>query len=236
MTGRVEVAGPWPVHWCRGTVEELHAGSSAQVATTDPLRRQVRILEPTDAAVVLGSAEPATHVHPAQAAARGLQVVRRRSGGGAVLLTPLDVVWVDVVVPAGDRLWLADIGRAAWWLGEVWACALGDLGIAHATVHRGRFERRRWSERVCFAGLGPGEVTVQGRKLVGLSQRRTRSGILLQCAALLTWRPEVLLDVLDLSDSQRRDAARDLADAGAGVGSEGGQELLGRFLGRLRTR
>jgi lipoate-protein ligase A len=37
-----------------------------------------------------------------------------------------------------------------------------------------------WSELVCFAGLGPGELSLDGRKLVGLSQRRTRNGIRIQ--------------------------------------------------------
>ena len=37
-----------------------------------------------------------------------------------------------------------------------------------------------WSDLVCFAGLGPGEVLLDGRKLVGLSQRRTRNGVRIQ--------------------------------------------------------
>ena len=37
-----------------------------------------------------------------------------------------------------------------------------------------------WSALVCFAGLGPGEVTLDGQKLVGLSQRRTRDGVRIQ--------------------------------------------------------
>ena len=43
---------------------------------------------------------------------------------------------------------------------------------------------------MCFAGIGPGEVTVDGRKVVGLAQRRTRAGALFQCAALLRWDPK----------------------------------------------
>ena len=38
-----------------------------------------------------------------------------------------------------------------------------------------------WSELVCFAGVGPGEVLLGAGKLVGLSQRRTRHGIRVQC-------------------------------------------------------
>ena len=36
-------------------------------------------------------------------AGAGVEVVRRRSGGGAVLVEPGSVVWVDVLVAATDR-------------------------------------------------------------------------------------------------------------------------------------
>ena len=35
-----------------------------------------------------------------------------------------------------------------------------------------------WSKVLCYAGLGAGEVTVAGRKVVGMSQRRERLGCL----------------------------------------------------------
>ena len=52
---------------------------------------------------------------------------------------------------------------------------------ATLTVHDGPMAGGRWAELVCFAGLGPGEVLVAGRKLVGISQRRTRHGSRFQC-------------------------------------------------------
>ena len=67
----------------------------------------------------------------------GIEVVRRRSGGGAVLLVPGEVLWVDVVVPRDDALWDDDVGRATHWLGELWVRALTRCGVAGATVHTG---------------------------------------------------------------------------------------------------
>ena len=87
-----------------------------------------------------------------------MELVRRRSGGGAVLLVPGEVVWVDVIVPAGDPLWDDDVGRATHWLGATWARALAACGLPDATVHRGPMVRTPWSSLVCFSGLGPGEV------------------------------------------------------------------------------
>jgi lipoate-protein ligase A len=147
--------------------------------------RSVRVLEALRPAVVLGSAEPLDHLDPDAVAASGLEVVRRRSGGSAVVVGPGRSLWVDVAIPRGDPLWHDDIGRASWWVGELWAAALEVVGVGPAVVWRGGLVRAEWSDRACFAGLGPGEVTVEGRKVVGVSQRRTRAGALFQCAGLV---------------------------------------------------
>lgn len=172
--------------------------------------RSVTWCEVTRPAVVLGSTQADDAVIPGAA---GLDVARRRSGGGAVLVEPGRVAWADVVVPAGDALWAADVGRATWWLGEVWVAALAALGVPQGVVHRGGLERSAWSGEICFAGLGPGEVTTGGRKAVGISQRRTRQGALFQCALPLAWDPAPLLAALALTAPDRAAAARSLADA-----------------------
>jgi lipoate-protein ligase A len=161
-------------------------------------------------ALVLGSTQAETVVN--RRAAAGVEIVRRHSGGGAVLLTPGSVLWADVLVAAGDPLWTDDVGRAFWWLGEVWVEALASAGVEGARWHDGPLERTPLSDLVCFAGLGPGEVvTGDGRKVVGMSQRRTRSGALFQCAALLAWDAAATAALLGLD-------ATELADAATGVG------------------
>ena len=172
-----------------------------------PGGRTVWVLEPTSTAVVLGSTQPDAAVVP------GTPAVRRRSGGGAVLMEPGGLVWVDVLVPADDPLWEVDVGRAFAWLGRAWAAAVG----AGARAHDGPLVTTPWSTLVCFAGLGPGEVTVDGAKAVGISQRRTRAGALFQCAALLEWRPDRLLDRLALTEEERRRGAEELAGVARGL-------------------
>ncbi len=175
----------------RWAVEHRAESAAAFHARTldDAGRRAVWVCQPSSPALVLGSTQPDAVVDTAACAAAGVDVVRRRSGGGAVLVEPGALLWVDVIVPAGDALWDADVGRSFLWLGDVWAGALAELGIA-ATVHRGALRRSRWSDLVCFAGLGPGEVTrADGAKVVGISQRRTRACARFQCAALARWAP-----------------------------------------------
>jgi lipoate-protein ligase A len=198
----------WAVSRETGAAADFHA---REVPT--PAERAVWCLEPDRPALVLGSTQRDATVDREACARAGVEVVRRRSGGGAVLLVPGDVLWVDVVVPAGDPLWADDIGVAAQWLGDAWAAALAATGVDGATVHRGPLVRAPWSDVVCFAGLGPGEVTVAGRKVVGISQRRTRHAARFQCAAALAWDPAALVALL----SPPRPTAADLADVAAGV-------------------
>jgi lipoate-protein ligase A len=203
-----------------GEVAGLHAASASLVGPdgTGALGRRVRLLHAIDVGVVLGSAQPAGHVDLLRARSAGVEVVRRRSGGGAVLVGPGRVLWIDVIVPSGDPLWQDDVGRAFWWLGDRWAEALESAGLTGAKVWRGGLERSRWSSRICFAGLGPGEVTIGDCKVVGIAQRRTRQGALFQCALPIVWDPAGLLDVLDLSDQERALATSELAETAMGTG------------------
>lgn len=176
----------WPVEHRQGSAVDFHG-----LELLDPMRRALWWFEVTREAVVLGSTQHDV-VGP------GVEVARRRSGGGAVWLAPGQVTWVDVLLPSGDRLWDDDVVRATSWLGAAWAAALGSLGVDGAEVHHGGLIGTPWSSQVCFAGLGPGEVTVGGRKVVGISQRRTRAGARFQCAVLHRWDPSRLVDLLGL--------------------------------------
>ena len=180
--------------------------------------RTIRVVEADRAALVLGSSQPDSQVDAQAAAAAGVEVVRRRSGGGAVLVGPGEVLWVDVLIPVGDPLWTSDVSRGGWWLGEAWAGALAAVTGGEPQAWQGPMLSTRWSPMICFAGLGPGEVTVNGRKVVGVSQRRTRRGVLFQTAALLRWRPAALLDLFALAPGLRPEAEADLGEAAAGVG------------------
>lgn len=195
----------WRVVEERGPASAFHGRP-----VPDVVERTVRILEVDRPALVLGSTQPDSDVDGAALAGAGVELVRRRSGGGAVLLEPGAAVWVDVELPAGDPLWSPDVGRSFGWLGDAWAAALGR-GVAH----RGPLLTTPWSRLVCFAGLGPGEVTVDGRKVVGIAQRRTRSGARFQCAVLRRWDAAALVALLAVADRDR--AVAELADMAAGV-------------------
>jgi lipoate---protein ligase len=174
----------WHIGHVAGDVAAFHA---REIPTADRAATFFRAEAPT---LVLGSSQRSESVDEAAAERQGIEIVRRRSGGGGVLLWPDEFVWLDLEIPASDDLWSDDVGRAMWWVGELWRSALGDLEPS-ASVHHGRLIQTRWSGDVCFAGTGPGEVMVGDAKLVGISQRRTRSAARFQTMVHLHWRPEV---------------------------------------------
>lgn len=206
-------AADWPVEHHRGSAAEFHERTIPDAPS--PALWWFEVERP---AVVLGSTQRGDAVDLAAASAAGIEIAKRRSGGGAVLLEPGAVIWVDVILPASDPRWEQDVGRSFAWLGAAWVRVLRELGLDGAEAHAGPLLRRPWSDLVCFAGLGPGEVTVGDRKVVGISQRRTRAGARFQCALLQRWDPQVLLDVLALSPEERARAAADLATSAQGVG------------------
>jgi lipoate---protein ligase len=211
----------------------VHLSDSAgalhhRVAAETP--RTVTLCRATRPAIVLGSTQPDSDVDRERAAASGLEITRRRTGGGAVLVEPDGLVWAEVYISREDPLWVADVGRAFWWIGQAWAETLAAVGAHAPHVHTGRPSRMKWASRVCFAGVGPGEVTVADRKAVGMSQRRTRAGALFQCAALLRWEPRRLLDVLALDQTERASGERALTTAAIGLGPDIGVDELERRL------
>jgi len=199
----------------RASAAELHA---LELPSSG---RGLWVLEADAPALVLGSTQPDADADAERCAAEGVAVVRRRSGGGAVLVGPGECTWIDVLVPRGDPLWHDDVGRAAWWLGEAWCAALAAIGLPRCTVHRGPMVRTPWSAVVCFAGLGPGEVVDErGAKVVGISQRRTRSMARFQCAVPTRWAPERMTALL---------TARPPADALPPVGAVSADGLVEAF-------
>ncbi len=176
----------WQVEDVSGPAEELFTGdrsSAALIARTDELQPTMRFVTVDAATLVLGSGQSDSIVGSVP------RYVRRRSGGGAVWLDPAEQVWADVILPAGHHLWSNDVTQSFEWLGAAWVRAVRSLGVTEPTdVHVGRLEPSPWSGLLCFAGRGPGEVFVRNRKLVGISQRRSRGGALFQCGILTRWR------------------------------------------------
>lgn len=129
---------------------------------------------------------------------QGFALLDRPSGGGAVLTGPW-LVGVSVVLPYGHTWERGGLLESYRWLGQLHAEVLASLGItaqalppstvAHANARMGPVVD--WA---CYGSLAPWElVDAQGRKLVGLAQRRQRTGVLLVAGTLVSTPPWHLL-------------------------------------------
>ncbi len=168
------------------------AGVLHHRALPEPLVPTIWWHDVTRPALILGSTLDASIVDAAACQAAGIDVVRRRSGGGAVLLVPEEYIWLDVILPAGEPGWSDDVHRPMVWLGRHLARVMASVSAevdsspgsavrgAAFEVHDGALVATAWSRIVCFDGVGPGEVLRGGAKLVGISQRRTREAARLQ--------------------------------------------------------
>lgn len=167
-----------------------------------------------DRALVLGSTQRDDVVDSEACERAGVDVVRRRSGGGAVLLVPGTVEWIDVIVPRGSAGWADDVHAPMRWLGRHLAAVLiADLDVdpGRVEVHEGPMVTTPWSSTICFDGLGAGEVLLDGAKLVGISQRRTREAARLQCCWYTATDPELLVSLLAAAHRPAVDALHPVA-------------------------
>jgi lipoate-protein ligase A len=134
----------------------------------------------------LGRNQPARGIYDtAAAAARGIDIVRRPTGGRAVLhdreLTYCVVVRVGELGPPRETY--AAINRAL-------VAGLRRLGVPALVVPAPAAAPAQpaWQEALgaspCFDVAAPGEVVAEGRKLIGSAQRRD-GGVLLQHGSLL---------------------------------------------------
>lgn len=207
--------GEWEFERRTATASALHGEWPSSEARVRRAVAACSVVGPS--AVVLGSAQRDDVVDARRAARAGVDVVRRRSGGGAVLVVPRGQVWLDVWLPRGDPLWDDDVIESTSWLGETWARALGSLGVDDVRVHSGRAQCTTWSSLVCFGGIGPGEVTVGRVKVVGISQRRSREGARWHTSLPLRWDPVPLVALLTLDEDAAARARRELADVATGL-------------------
>lgn len=192
----------WSRHEWVGTAHDFHAQDL-------PVGRAVWSCEVTAPCIILGSTQLTDDVDAATAATLGVSIAKRRSGGGAVFVSPSDSVWIDITIPKDDALWVDDVSASMLWLGDAFVRALAPW--VNVETFRGTFEQGQDGRMVCFASTSPGEVFVDGKKLVGISQRRGRNGARLQCVLYRQWNPHLWTPALTNIEARERVDAMQVA-------------------------
>lgn len=170
---------------------------SERDGTLDPV---LRVYAWSPPAVSLGYHQNESPLDPRVLHARGIEQVRRPTGGAAVLHDE------EITYAVAGPLGLPGLGRAVLSIHDGIARALREslvaLGVDAVLGGGGRPV-----DFACFASAGGHEITVSGRKLVGSALRRTR-GAFLQHGSLLVGEAHLQLPML-LRERERADVAID---------------------------
>lgn len=147
-------------------------------------RTEIACFEISNTSLVMGSAQR-PEIFDQQALAKAdIDLVKRSSGGGAVFVDGLNVIWVDVFAPKDSPLWHRDLAKNFEIVGGCWQRAFSECGMRLEMVTSSTSKSAE-ARLVCWAGIGWGELVVGNRKILGLSQRRNRWGARVQGMAVL---------------------------------------------------
>jgi lipoate-protein ligase A len=172
------------------TATQEQAWNSFQMAepVTQPRFRVWTYRTPT---IVLGCSQRARQAALAPQLPLGVEMLVRPSGGGAVLTGPW-MVSASVVLPLSHPWAQGRLPDSYRDLGQLHGEVLADLGVAaqalpEADVPAANARLGAAVNWACYGSLAPWElVDAAGRKLVGLAQRRQRTGVLLVAGTLAT--------------------------------------------------
>ncbi|MER3459321.1 MAG: lipoate--protein ligase family protein [Chloroflexota bacterium] len=128
----------------------------------------------------LGYAQDAAEADVDRCRARGWDIVRRPTGGRAIL--HIDELTYSVVAPASDPRVAGGVLESYNRLSEALVAGLHHLGLMPERA-KPIYQDRGALGAACFDGPAGYEITVGGRKLIGSAQMR-RQGLVLQHGAL----------------------------------------------------
>ncbi len=152
-------------------------------------------------AVSLGRHQPLADIDRAAAESRGYDIVRRSTGGRAILHT--DELTYSVAAPADEPRVQGAVMDAYLRLSGALLCGLQTLGLGVADKAPGHVRAGKGVSAACFEVPSAYEITARGRKLMGSAQSR-RAGAVLQHGSLpLVGNVTRLVDVLALPVAER---------------------------------
>ena len=181
----------------------------AEAAATGDSPSTLRFYRWQPPAVSLGRHQPANEIDAAAATARGYEIVRRPTGGRAILHT--DEFTYSVAAATGEPRVTGSLMDAYLRLSNALLRGLNHLGLA-ADKAGGEVRAGHDVSAVCFEVPSAYEITDRtGRKLIGSAQSR-RAGYVLQHGSLpLVGDIGRLVDVLALPEQKRERLRHDLA-------------------------
>ncbi|MDM7274600.1 MAG: biotin/lipoate A/B protein ligase family protein [Thermoprotei archaeon] len=124
----------------------------------------------------------------------GFKLVRRPTGGAALLHPQEGEVTYSVVLSSGHELYALDVSSSAARI--AWGVALAARRLGLEAGVRGLGEPG--SSNYCYVNPGSSDVLVGGRKVSGSAQRRSWGALLQHGTLLLSYDPVVFTSVINV--------------------------------------
>ncbi len=153
----------------------------------------------------LGYAQPAADVDREALAARGWDLVRRPTGGRAILHT--DELTYSVIAPPDEPRLRGSILESYQRLARALLSALRYLRVPAQSEEKRGLSNNGAGGPVCFEVPSSWEITVDGKKMIGSAQVRRRGGVLQHGTLPLHGDLARITRVLQFSDPEQRDQA-----------------------------
>jgi len=152
----------------------------------------------------LGHAQPFADVDMERLQARGWEVVRRVTGGRAILHT--DELTYSVTSPLDEPNLAGTVLESYNRLARALLAAVQDLSLP-VEMKEGKAESNGEPNPVCFEVPSTYEITVDGKKLIGSAQARRKEGMLQHGSLPLTGNLTRICQALYFPDEGARETA-----------------------------
>jgi lipoyl(octanoyl) transferase len=206
--------GAWNMAVDEAILEAVGSGSSLPT---------LRLYAWEPACLSLGYAQPLKDVDLPRLNSRGWEIVRRPTGGRAVLHT--DEITYSVIAPLDEPRVAGSVLESYSRLAAAFVEALRQLGLV-VDVQEHLKTGGRTPNPVCFEVPSAYEITCGGKKLVGSAQARRKEGILQHGSLPLTGDLARILQVLVFPNEEARTlAANRLMERATTI-----QAVLGRVI------
>ena len=193
-----------------------HIGRGASLPT-------LRLYAWAPACLSLGHAQPFADVDTTRLKRRGWEVVRRATGGRAILHT--DELTYSVIAPNDEPRLAGSVLESYDRLAQALLLAVKNLELP-VEMKEGKTDGNSTLNPVCFEVPSAYEITMDGKKLIGSAQARKKEGVLQHGSLPLTGDLTRICQVLVFeSDSARANAANRLLTRAATVESALGREI-----------
>lgn len=159
--------GSWNMAVDEAILEHVHRGESLPT---------LRLYAWAPPCLSLGHGQPYSDVDRDRLSERGWDIVRRPTGGRAILHT--DELTYSVMAPAEDPRTSGSLLESYSRLARALSRALQDIGLPVAIEQHVPSTAGTLPNPVCFEVPSSYEITVDGRKLVGSAQARKKEGVL----------------------------------------------------------